>query len=109
MAFLEKAGTPLPPPQKKGENVSESLLKALSKLDNAGLVSKLIEKRVEYGLKKYGQYLLTDDHRDTVVDAMQEAGDLLQYIWKAKMQKLDLTDIKYVVSVINKVLDANVN
>ena len=36
-------------------------------------------------MKKYGRCLNTQDGRDDVVDALEEAGDLLQYAYKAKL------------------------
>jgi hypothetical protein len=102
--YLEKVGVPLPHPENKGKNVSESLIKHLKTIKNSEFVIKLVEKRVEYGLQKYGQPLMTDDKRDTILDALQEAGDLIQYIWKAKMKKEDLTEIINVVNILNSLL-----
>jgi hypothetical protein len=98
-----KSGIPLPAPKQAGVNVSESLLAELGRMGASDAVA-LINERVKYGMKKYGQPLMSDDGRDSVVDALQEAGDLLQYIWKAKMKKEDLSQLKYIIDIIAKIL-----
>ena len=45
-----------------------------------------------------------NDKRNTVIDALQEAGDLLQYIWKAKLNSENLDQVKYVVKIIQDIL-----
>jgi hypothetical protein len=80
-----------PPPVQRGVAVSPLLLKWIdtekSCLTNqeANLLTELIEQRCKYGLEKYGQPLMSLDGRDCVVDCMQEAADLLQYAFKAKL------------------------
>ncbi len=83
--------SPQRPPVVKGIAVSVELINwILSTTCTATTAEKkevalLVSDRCEYGLKKYGQMLMTQDGRDDVVDAMQEAGDLLQYAYKAKL------------------------
>jgi hypothetical protein len=103
MNSLKEIGTPLQAPIPKGDNVSESLLKVLKKIDT-GFAASVIKERCEYGLKKYGQSLMSKDGRNSIIDALQEAGDLMQYIHKAQMNNEDLTDVKYIVGVIVKLL-----
>jgi hypothetical protein len=85
--------TPLPPPVDKGMAVSPALLEFIaSKECNATAeekkqVTELIQQRCKYGLEKYGQRLMSQDGRDDVVDALQEAGDLIQYAFKARLNE----------------------
>lgn len=46
-----------------------------------------LTKRIEWGTAKYGQPLHTFDGRDTLVDALDEAGDLVMYLGKAAMEE----------------------
>lgn len=80
---------PEPPPVKKGKEVAKELIEfiLIAKLDNEQKrkIIELITERYEFGMKKYGQPLMTEDGRDDINDALQELGDLMQYIYKAKM------------------------
>lgn len=51
----------------------------------------MVETRTAFGMKKYGQMLMTEDGRDTGRDAVEEMGDLLQYAYKAKMNGCEKT------------------
>lgn len=81
------ASIPEPLPQKGGLEVTPSLLEWLqiNKASNDTLA--LIQARHQYGLEKYGQCLMTEDGRNTMEDARQEAGDLLQYLYKALLRE----------------------
>ena len=48
---------------------------------------KDIERRAKFGRNKYGQDLMTEDGRDTLVDAYQEALDLCMYLKKLLMEQ----------------------
>jgi hypothetical protein len=79
---------PEPPPTNLGINVPQALSAFIK--DNYPeqqycKVIDLIGARAEYGFKKYGQYLKTFDGRDDIEDARQEFGDLLQYLFKARL------------------------
>jgi hypothetical protein len=55
--------------------------------DNGGpnmhdLVIKDMQDRAEFGYSKYGQYLKSNDGRDTLIDTYQEILDAAQYIRK---------------------------
>jgi len=63
-----------PAPQSGGKVVFTELIKD-------------IEKRAEFGRKKYGQELMTNDGRDTLIDAYQEALDLTMYLKKMLMER----------------------
>ncbi len=49
-------------------------------VDVAELVHKDLESRIETGKKKYGERLTTHNGRDALVDAYQEALDLIVYL-----------------------------
>jgi len=73
-------------------------------------VLSLIKARHAYGLQKYGQGLMTEDGRNTMEDARQEAGDLLQYLFKAligkdRPSKDDVTQLKEVLGYCQQILD----
>lgn len=72
-----------PKPKKEGFEVTPKLLEWLNDHDVSPELKELINQRYQFGLKKYGQALMTDDGRDTMIDAREEAGDLLQYLYKA--------------------------
>jgi hypothetical protein len=50
-------------------------------------VQEALRQRAEMGKEKYGQYLETYDGRDTDLDALQEALDLVMYLAKKYMEK----------------------
>lgn len=82
-----KASIPEPPPLREGVEVTPLLLEWLERVNMNEKVIHLIKERHLYGLNKYGQGLMTEDGRNTLEDARQEAGDLLQYLFKARLQK----------------------
>lgn len=47
------------------------------------LVLRDMAMRIEMGMEKYGQALMTNDGRDPLVDAYQEVLDLAMYLRKA--------------------------
>lgn len=79
---------PEPPPKHAGVEVTPALLKWLREQQAPEEIGQLIQARHNFGLQKYGQGLMTEDGRNTFEDARQEAGDLLQYLYKAQMQGL---------------------
>lgn len=82
--------TPEPPPRNEGVPVTPELVSFLfeharfSTLDPCPVVD-LIRDRDAFGRAKYHQPLMTGDGRDSCEDAVQEFGDLLQYVFKARM------------------------
>ena len=46
-----------------------------------------IQSRAEMGREKYGTYLRTDNGRDALMDAYQEAIDLVMYLGQALMER----------------------
>ena len=84
------ASKPEPPPTGKGEPVTPSLLTALR--DHPDLHA-LVVARDAFGRSKYGTGLRIDNGRDALEDARQELGDLMQYLWQAKMEGKDITPV----------------
>lgn len=80
------ASVPEPAPINKGVEVTPLLLNWLNQNGASESTLSLIHARHQYGLKKYGQGLMTEDGRNTFEDARQEAGDLLQYLFKAHLR-----------------------
>ena len=104
-----KKSKPEPAPKRLGEIIPESLIIFFqnSKLEES-LKNKLIELIMErdiFGREKYGQPLMSMDGRDTVEDARQEIGDLLQYTHKAIINGEDLGPIKELVLGLNYMLN----
>lgn len=50
-------------------------------------VLEAVRQRAELGKERYGTYLSTDNGRDALVDAFQEAIDLVMYIGQALMER----------------------
>jgi hypothetical protein len=101
--------TPQPPPVVNGIPVSAELVRWIDGStditpSNKDTVKKLIEERCAYGLRKYNQCLMSNDGRDDVIDAMQEAGDLIQYSYKAKLNGR-LGELKRQLQPLLNVLD----
>lgn len=46
-----------------------------------------LEMRAEFGRKKYGTYLQTFNGRDALIDAYQEALDLVMYLKQALLER----------------------
>ncbi len=63
-------------------------------------VSDMVEERRQFGMKKYSQELMTGDQRDDVVDIMQEALDMLIYLYKAKLNGRILEARKEITPVL---------
>lgn len=105
-----EASRPEPAPKAEGEPVTPALLEWLCKergfaADGFADAYDLVEARDAYGRAKYGQGLMTGDGRDTIEDARQELGDLLQYCWKSRMQGLSLDPIRRLLPVLVAMLE----
>lgn len=86
----EVMDTPQQPPKNEGIAVSPELLSWIQRRtgldqEDRDALCDLVLQRCKYGMEKYHQALMSGDGRNDVVDAMQEAGDLLQYAFKARM------------------------
>jgi len=110
---------PEPPPQDCGEEVTPILLVWLQNLKVGGveyhgdinandvdLAIELIKARDAYGFDKYGQHLKTGDGRDSQEDAIQELGDLLQYLLKAMLNGENVEKIKRLLPILIKLLES---
>lgn len=72
---MNKAAIPEPMPDNtKGEDVFAQVYKDL-------------EARKQYGIKQYGSVLHTNNGRDALIDAYQEALDLAVYLCQAIMER----------------------
>lgn len=96
-------------PINRGVPVTENLIKWLKDNDiDEDITLDLLIKRDAFGRAKYGQPLMSLDGRDSVQDAEEEIGDLLQYTFKAIMNKQDVSRIKTHVRVLCEMLDIGV-
>lgn len=99
---------PEPDPINKGVPVTALLIKWLGTIETNGAQAAvdLVTARDAFGRAKYGQPLMTEDGRDTVEDALQELGDLLQYTYKAKLNGEDITPIKQILPVLIELVNS---
>ena len=96
---------PEPPPLNKGQNVPSQLIKWLKqesffRRQTRAKAIKLIEERDAFGFKKYSQHLMTEDGRNSIEDARQELGDLLQYLFKAHLNGEDNEPVRSLLPVL---------
>jgi len=97
------------PPAPIGDVVPEKLIQWISEQESLTTAERvaaisLVSARNEFGRKKYGQSLMTQDGRITVVDALEELGDLLQYVFKGKLNQEDLSEVKALLPVLIELL-----
>jgi hypothetical protein len=89
-----RAATPEPPPTGDGAVVLDALLK---KIDECGMghahlfplqarVRADLVARAEFGLKKYGTRLRTNNGRNAITDLYQEVLDAIMYSMQARME-----------------------
>ena len=70
------------------------------------ITRKLLQDRYQFGMSKYGQPLMSEDRRNDVEDCLQELGDAIQYVVKAKHNKKDLTLIKLVLTALQQITNS---
>lgn len=115
---MQHCSIPEPPPKDCGEEITPILLNWFKDIDlgpmqytdnisneDIKLVTELIESRDTYGFNKYGQHLKTRDGRDSQEDAIQELGDLLQYILKAKLNGENIDKISRLLPILIKLVE----
>ena len=107
----ELSSVPEPAPIKSGKIVPDLLIEELETAENINNgtirnVIKLIKARDNFGRQKYGQPLMTKDGRNSIEDAKQEFGDLLQYVYKARLNNEDVSSIRKMMTVLHYVLRA---
>lgn len=110
---------PEPPPLNKGESVPELLIAELQRQRdlhdyypvNAAFMNAqdLVRARDAFGRQKYGQPLMTQDGRNSIEDAKQELGDLLQYAYKAQLNGESLKELQEMVPVLLAILKLPIN
>ena len=115
---------PEPSPINQGEQVTTKLIEFIESLkdkapnytsfqnnfdipskDTLDEIIQIIKLRDEFGFKKYGQHLMTGDKRNSINDALQEFGDLIQYLYKAKLNNEDISHIKKYIFILNIILN----
>jgi hypothetical protein len=107
---------PEPPPKDCGVAVTPLLCDWINGLETDHHITQqvkvrmrdLIMARHNYGMDKYGQPLKTEDGRDSVEDGRQELGDLMQYLFKAKMNGEDIAPIMELIPFLLKLLQQDV-
>lgn len=104
------ASKPEPAPIRGGVDIyplAVAAVKALEDQKSAGEgdairdMLRLLSERHEFGVRKYGQTLMSHDGRDAIVDAEQELGDFVQYFVKARYLGLDIGKLKQLLQVVN--------
>lgn len=94
---------PEPPPKNEGVPIHPIALKQLKLLEERSMRTAsegskedidrfrlILEQRYNFGMKKYGQCLMSSDGRNSIEDATQELGDLFVYMIKAKYEQATL-------------------
>lgn len=76
---MRKLLTTQPDPSPNGYAITPKLLISIFHYEQ---LSELIQQRYEFGMQKYGQPLMSLDGRSGLVDAQEEMGDLVQYVFK---------------------------
>lgn len=100
---------PEPDPVNEGVCVPDALIEFIQQDDNGlnqfpelapyvGKLTTLIKDRDAFGRSKYNQPLMSRDGRSGVEDAKQELGDLLQYLFKCKLNgEEDLEELEMMI------------
>ncbi len=100
---------PEPAPKPEGVIVTGELVSWIEKQDvtdtERDRAIKLIKERDEYGFKKYGQHLMTKDGRNSIEDALQELGDLMHYLYKARLNGEDISEIRVLFPLLALLVD----
>lgn len=102
---------PEPPPKPCGIVVPDTLIAYMKDCSDWKDLCNLVEQRDAFGRKKYGQPLMSEDGRNGVEDARQEAGDLLQYAFKVYLanDKQGLKELSILISRVEDVINSLLN
>lgn len=103
---------PEPLPKKEGIEITPIVIRTLSDLKDQTFVDKaiaLVKARHAFGVSKYHQGLMSHDGRDDIEDCLQEIGDCMQYLIKAKVNGKDISKIQEMVSVLNRLMECDVH
>lgn len=106
MSTSTQPSTPQPPPQRAGTAVPEAF-RAWASSHGFKEAVTLSEQRDAFGQTKYGQPLMTQDGRCSVTDAMDEIGDLMHYVYKAKMNGENISPIKDLMPTLFALMTSN--
>jgi len=87
------AGDEEPQPTDGKSPVYPALAHWLRKHGYADSVLRLVRQRRARGLETYGTELYTENGRDPINDALQEAGDLLMYLMQARLEGRDCVEL----------------
>lgn len=90
---MQERQTRQPTPQNRGENVPVAF-QAWAEHNGFSESVALSVQRDRFGQDKYGQPLMTEDGRVTMADATDEMGDLLHYVFKARMNGESVEEVK---------------
>jgi len=111
---MSAPSVPEPSPVNKGDCVPDLLIAELHRLRdkndyfpvNSAFMEAidLVKARDAFGRSKYGQPLMTQDGRNTLEDAKQEFGDLLQYAYKAQLNGESVKELQELVPVLLGIL-----
>lgn len=101
--LLSKVGKQ-PDPVRSGTNVPEAFQRWArdNGFDDA---ERLSIRRDRFGREKYGQPLMSGDRRDSVIDALEEIGDLNHYVFKAILNGEDTAPLRGMLAVVLTLLD----
>ena len=105
---MSSSSIPEPPPKPHGVVVPDALIEYLKEKHpfcGPPLV-ELVQERNAFGMAKYGQPLMSQDGRNGVEDARQEAGDLLQYIYKVHLAG-DKEGVEKLVKLLQSILSVS--
>ncbi len=107
---------PEPAPKNEGVPITPLLIRWVDQLSSDTLgpplndvkadTIALIRARDNFGYNKYTQHLMSQDGRNSVEDARQELGDLLQYLFKAKHNGEDISSVVQLLPVLLALADA---
>lgn len=105
---MSSHSVPEPPPKPSGIIVPDALLEYMEGINEWEDLSKLVRERDAFGRKKYGQPLMSQDGRNGVEDARQEAGDLLQYAFKVYLSgdMKGLDELRLLIKQVDDVMGA---
>lgn len=67
-------------------------------------IKELLKSRYDFGKKKYGQALMTEDGRDVVRDLEEELLDAIYYLSSALYTKKDITRAKKMLKILNDMI-----
>lgn len=95
LSFAERINQPEPAPKMQNLPDEQSVQSTIGRVLCTGTydrVRRCVAERARIGKEKYGTYLFPNDGRNTLVDACQEALDLVVYLGQARMENKNVPD-----------------